>query len=75
MRALDDIIIGFLIFFVIERAIRLFSNAVIEPWAERRTENPNVVENWKIGTELVFLMVVTFILFKFRGVLQKLDNR
>lgn len=75
MRALDDIIIGFLIFFVIERAIRLFSNAVIEPWAETRTENPNVVENWKIGTELVFLTVVTLILFKFRGILQKLDNR
>ena len=75
MRALDDIIIGFLIFFVIERAIRLFSNAVIEPWAENRTENPNVVENWKIGTELVFLTVVTLILFKFRGILQKLDNR
>lgn len=75
MRALDDIIIGFLIFFVIERAIRLFSNAVIEPWAESRTENPNVVENWKIGAELVCLSVATLIIFKFRGVLQKLDNR
>jgi len=75
MRALDDIIIGFLIFFVIERAIRLFSNAVIEPWAEKRTENPNVVENWKIGTELVFLLFAVLIPFKFRGVLQKLDTR
>jgi hypothetical protein len=51
MRALDDILFGFLIFFAIERFIRLFSNAVIEPWAEKRTGNPNVVEkletwNW-----------------------------
>ena len=67
MRALDDIIIGFLIFFTIERAIRLFSNAVIEPWAEKQTENPNVVENWKIGTELVFLLFAVLIVFKFRG--------
>ena len=75
MRALDDIIIGFLIFFLIERAIRLFSNAVIQPWAEKRTENPNVVENWKISTELAFLVFTVLIVFKFRGVLQKLDNR
>jgi hypothetical protein len=74
MRALDDIIIGFLIFFVIDKAIRLFSNAVIEPWAETRTDNPNVVENWKIGTELVFLIIVTFLLFKYRKVLQRLDT-
>jgi len=74
MRALDDIIIGFLIFFVIDKAIRLFSNAVIEPWAETRTDNPNVIENWKIGTELAFLIIVTLLLFKFRKVIQKLDT-
>jgi len=75
MRALDDIIIGFFIFFAIERAIRLFSNAVIEPWAEKRTENENVVENWKLGTELVCLVFVTYLVFKYRKVLQVLDNR
>ena len=74
MRALDDIIIGFLVFFIIDRVIRLFSNSVIEPWAETRTDNPNVVENWKIGTELAFLIIITFVLFKFRKVLQRLDN-
>ena len=74
MRALDDIIIGFLIFFVIEKAIRLFSNAVIEPWAETRTDNPNIVENWKIGTELLVLIIVTFFIFKFRKTFQRLDN-
>jgi hypothetical protein len=74
MRALDDIIIGFLIFFVIDKAIRLFSNAVIEPWAETRTDNPNVVENWKIGTELLFLIIVIFFIFKYRKILQRFDN-
>jgi hypothetical protein len=75
MRALDDIIIGFFIFFAIERGIRLFSNAVIEPWAEKRTENENTVENWKLGTELVCLIFVTFLVFRYRNILKGLDNR
>ena len=66
MKSLDDILFGFLIFFAIERFIRLFSNAVIEPWAERRTTNPNVVENWKLGTEIVFLVGACFIVYHFR---------
>ncbi len=75
MRALDDIVIGFFIFFIIERAVRLFSNAVIEPWAQTKTENPNVVENWKIAAELISLLIVTVIIFKYRKVLQSFDNR
>jgi hypothetical protein len=75
MRALDDIVIGFFMFFIIERTVRLFSNAVIEPWAQTKTENPNVVENWKIGAELVTLLVATFLIFRYRKIFQKLDNR
>ena len=66
MKSLDDILFGFLIFFAIERAIRLFSNAVIEPWAQKRTENANVVENWKLGTELAFLVAACFVVYYFR---------
>jgi len=72
MRALDDILFGFLIFFAIERSIRLFSNAVIEPWAQKRTDNPNVVENWKIATELVFLISACFVVYRFRKPLARL---
>ena len=72
MRALDDILFGFLIFFVIERAIRLVSNAVIEPWAQKRTQNPNVVENWKITAELVFLIAACFAVYRFRAPLARL---
>lgn len=74
MRALDDIVIGFFIFFIIERAVRLFSNAVIEPWAMTRTTDPNVVENWKLGAELISLLIVTLLIFKYRKILQSLDN-
>lgn len=72
MKSLDDILFGFLIFFAIERAIRLFSNAVIEPWAEKRTENKNVVENWKLATELVFLIAACFGVYCFRKPLAQL---
>ena len=57
MRALDDILIGFLIFFALDRAIRLFSNGVVEPWAETRSPDKTTVENWKLGSELVLLIL------------------
>lgn len=66
MRALDDILIGFFIFFAIDRAIRLFSNAVVEPWAKTKTGDIQKVENWKLGTEFLLLLLAVFIVFKMR---------
>jgi hypothetical protein len=66
MKSLDDILFGFLIFFIIERSVRLISNAIIEPWAQKRTDDANVVENWKLGAEIVFLMVACITVYKFR---------
>ena len=66
MKSLDDILFGFLIFFIIERSVRLISNAIIEPWAQTRTDNVNVVENWKIGAEIAFLMCACIAVYKFR---------
>lgn len=72
MKSLDDILFGFFIFFAIERSIRLFSNAVIEPWAETRTKDQNVVENWKLGSEIVFLIAACFVVYIFRKSLARL---
>ena len=72
MRALDDILFGFLIFFAIERLIRLMSNSVIEPWAQKRTSNENVVENWKLGAEFAFLIAACFVVYFFRKPLARL---
>jgi hypothetical protein len=66
MKSLDDILFGFLIFFAIERFVRLISNSVIEPWAKGRTGNPTVVENWKLGAEFGFLVSACFIVYYFR---------
>ena len=71
MRALDDILIGFFIFFAIDRAIRLFSNAVVEPWARGKTGDEHKVENWKMAAELTFLLVALLVVFKLRRFINK----
>jgi hypothetical protein len=74
MRALDDILIGFFIFFAIDRAIRLFSNAVVEPWARTKTGDAQKVESWKMGAELVMLLGALLIVFKMRRFIGRLNK-
>jgi len=71
MRALDDILIGFFIFFTIDRAIRLFSMSIVEPWARTKTGDDHKVENWKTGAELAMLLVALLIVFKMRRFISK----
>lgn len=66
MRSLDDILIGFLIFFALERGIRLVSNAIVEPWALKRSGDPERAEIWKIGAEFGLLMVSLVIVWKYQ---------
>ena len=75
MRALDDILFGFLIFFAIDRLIRLITNAFIEPMAEKSMPNKNQVENVKLGSELFLLLVCIFLVHKYRFLLAKLNTR
>jgi hypothetical protein len=72
MRALDDLLLGFLIFFAIERLVRLVSNSVIEPWAKKITNDENVVENWKLGAEFALLIAACFLVVYFRKPLARL---
>jgi hypothetical protein len=71
MRSLDEILLGFFIFFAIERAIRLFSNSVIQPAALKKSSDPEVVENWKLLAEVALLIVACFLVVKFRKVFNK----
>lgn len=73
MKTLDEILIGFLIFFAIERTTRLFSNGVVEPWAERKNYSRNSVENWKLSAELLVLVTAIFVAWRFRKDLAKLS--
>jgi len=75
MRALDDILFGFLVFFAIERGIRLFSNSVIEPWAKKKTTNSNVVENWKLAAELGALMLAAIFVYRYKAFVGRFNTR
>lgn len=74
MKPLDDILIGFFIFFAIDRAIRLFSNGVVEPWAEKRVHGQRNVENWKLGTEFALLVLACIVAINARKVIQHLNK-
>ena len=74
VKALDDILLGFLLFFAVERSIRLFSNSIVEPWAESKTSNKNEVENWKLTAEIVFLILAAVFVAKSRGLINKLNR-
>jgi hypothetical protein len=74
MKALDEILIGFFIFFAIDRAIRLFSNGVVEPWARKRNQDERNIELWKLGTEFFLLVVALAIVFNVRGIIQSFNK-
>lgn len=74
MRALDDILIGFLIFFTLERGIRLLSNAFIEPIALQQTGDKEKAEVWKLLFEFGLLIIFLFFSFKFQRQLRGLNR-
>jgi hypothetical protein len=74
MKALDDILIGFFIFFAIDRATRLFSNAVVEPMAASRGASKENIENWKLGAEMIILFACIFLVIRFRKPLAQINR-
>jgi len=74
MKALDDILIGFFIFFAIDRAVRLFSNAVVEPRMQARGASKETVESAKIATEMVILFGCIFLVIRFKRPLAQLNR-
>jgi hypothetical protein len=74
MKALDDILIGFFIFFSIDRAIRLFSSAVVEPRMTARGASKGTVENWKLATEMLLLFACIFLVIRFRKPLAQINR-
>ena len=74
MKALDDILFGFLIFFALDRTIRLVSNSVVEPWALKRSGDPEHAENWKLFSEVLMLLTSIVFVYRYRKVLRKIDT-
>lgn len=74
MKALDDIILGFLIFFAVERTIRLMGASLIEPWAETKTQDRHKVESIKIFGEIAIILAFILIIHKNRRLLSPLNR-
>lgn len=74
MKALDDILFGFLIFFALDRFIRLVSNAIVEPWALKRSGDPDRAENWKLLSEVFMLSICIMFVYKYRKVIRRVDT-
>lgn len=74
MKALDDIILGFLIFFVVERTIRLLGTSFIEPWAESKTQDRHKVESIKILGEIAIILAFIWLIHKNRRLLVPLNR-
>lgn len=74
MRPLDDILIGFFIFFAIDRLIRLFSNTVVASELRARGASEINIENWKTGIEAVILIICIGVAWRYRGALARLNR-
>jgi hypothetical protein len=72
MRALDDILFGFLIFFAIERLIRILSLMVVGPWIETKTPKENRIESFKLFSEFVLLVFAIMMVYRFRKQLARI---
>ena len=74
MKALDDILIGFFIFFAIDRAVRLFSNAVIERQLREQGLSRESVDNWKLFGEMCILIMCILLVIRFQKPLAQLNK-
>jgi len=74
MRALDDILIGFFIFFAVDRAVRLFSNAVIERRLKNQGMDKESIENWKLFGEMCILLSCILLVIRFQKPLSQLNK-
>jgi len=66
MRSLDDILIGFLIFFILERIIKLLGSALIEPWVATKVRDEKNVKNWVQGIDILMLFASLLLVIKYQ---------
>jgi len=66
MRSLDDILIGFIIFFILERVIKLVGTVIVEPWILKKTGDEKSTKNWVQVFDIVFLSISLFLIIKYQ---------
>lgn len=65
-RSLCDVIFTFIVFFTIDRFIRLIGSMFIEPWAIAKYGDKKTAENIQLGSEIILLSAFAFFLVKHR---------
>jgi len=71
-RSLDDILIGVLIFFILERIIKLITWVLVEPMVGIEENKEKKGKIWTSGIELVLTIVALLLVIKFQKNLAKL---
>ena len=66
MRSLDDILIGFIIFFILERVVKLLGSIVVEPWIRAKMSDEKNVKNWVQFIDIAILLVVLGFVIKYQ---------
>jgi hypothetical protein len=74
MKTLDDILFGFLIFFAIDRLIRICSSLLVGPWVEGKTKKENRIESAKLFSEFILIILSALIVWRYRKKLAKLTT-
>jgi len=72
MRSLDDILIGFLIFFILERIIKLFGGVVVEPWVSTVVRNEKSIKNYVQAVDILLLLGALILVIKYQKPLANL---
>jgi len=72
MRPLDDILVGFIIFFILERVIRLVGVVIFEPIIMSKTNDEKVTKNWVQLIDIVFLATALFLVIRFKKQLARI---
>lgn len=74
MRPLDDILIGFFIFFAIDRLVRLFSNTVVAGQLRDNGVGQEGIENGKMAAEALILGLGVVLVWRYRHTLSRLNR-
>lgn len=74
MRPLDDILIGFFIFFAIDRLMRLFSGTIVTDYLRTKGLSDEQIDNWKLGTEAAILVLCIYLVWRFRHTIARLNR-
>ena len=74
MNTLDDIILGFLIFFAIDRIIQLMSIGIVEPWIQTKTSQERRISCVKLGAEILMILFFIYVVWMYRKKLGSLSR-